>query len=157
VSAAAAEYAARRFPQVTWVVANADRRLPLLDGCVDVVSSIHGRRNAAECARLLEPRGYLLVAIPAPDDLIELRERVQGQGLKRERSEALVAEHDAHFELVDRFTARERHQLDRPALGDLLRSTYRGERRAAARKLETLNHLEVTLASDILVFRRRPR
>src|SRR5882762_1394841 len=31
LSTVAAEHAARRFPDLTWVVANADRRLPLLD------------------------------------------------------------------------------------------------------------------------------
>src|SRR5690606_1269304 len=34
LSAAAADRAARRFPRLTWVVANADRRLPLLDRSV---------------------------------------------------------------------------------------------------------------------------
>ena len=37
LSTAAIEHAARRFPDRTWVVANADRRLPLLDGSIDIV------------------------------------------------------------------------------------------------------------------------
>ncbi len=57
LSTAAAECAARRFPTLTWVVANADRRLPLLDGRVDLVLSLHGRRNPLECARIIAPNG----------------------------------------------------------------------------------------------------
>src|SRR6188768_3558122 len=73
LSVAAIELAARRFPSLTWVVANADRRLPLQDDSVNVVLSIHGRRNPSECARLLRASGVLIAVLPAPDDLVELR------------------------------------------------------------------------------------
>ena len=46
LSVAAAEFAARRFPSLTWIVANADRRLPLQDASVDLVLSIHGRTES---------------------------------------------------------------------------------------------------------------
>jgi SAM-dependent methyltransferase len=81
LSTAAAEHAARRFPASTWVVANADRRLPLLDHSVDVLLSIHARRLPDEAARVLKPSGALIVAVPGADDLIELRAMVQGEGL----------------------------------------------------------------------------
>ena len=38
---------------------------------------LHGRRNPDEAARVLVAAGYLFVAVPAFDDLIELREVVQ--------------------------------------------------------------------------------
>jgi 23S rRNA (guanine745-N1)-methyltransferase len=154
ISTAAAEHASRRFPPITWIVANADRRLPLLDGCVDVILSMHGRRNVAECARVLTPAGRLLVAVPAADDLIELRELVLGEGIARERTEALVAEHVPRFSLSQRFALRERHHLSAAALADLLRSTYRGERRAELHKLDGVSSLDVTLASDVLILER---
>jgi 23S rRNA (guanine745-N1)-methyltransferase len=81
LSTAAAEHAARRFPASTWVVANADRRLPLLDHSVDVLLSIHARRLPDEAARVLKPSGVLIVAVPGADDLIELRAMVQGEGV----------------------------------------------------------------------------
>ena len=151
LSTAAAEHAARRFPALTWIVANADRRLPLVDRSVDLVLSLHARRNAAECARVLQPVGLLLVAIPAPDDLIELRAVVLGQGIERGRSDALLAEHEPFFRLVEQSSARERQRLGRESLLDLLRGTYRGERASAAGRIEALGSLEVTLASDFFV------
>jgi SAM-dependent methyltransferase len=48
LATAAAEHAARRFPSHTWVVANADRRLPLLDRSVHLLLSLYGRRNPEE-------------------------------------------------------------------------------------------------------------
>ena len=64
ISAASAEHSAKRYPHVTWLVANADRRLPLIDRSVQVVLSLHARRNPEECARVLAPDGALLIAVP---------------------------------------------------------------------------------------------
>jgi 23S rRNA (guanine745-N1)-methyltransferase len=156
LSTAATAHAARRFPELTWVVANADRRLPLLDHSADLIVSVHGRRNPAECARVLKPGGWLLVAIPAPDDLVELREHVQGARVERDRGDALIAEHAPFFTVRERAVVRERPRLDREALKDLLRGTYRGERRSTADRVEALEDLEVTLASEVMVFTARP-
>jgi len=155
LSTAAAEYSARRYPALTWVVANADRRLPLLDQSANLILSLHARRNPAECVRILRPSGFLLIAVPAHDDLVELRAVVQGQGLERERADRLLAEHEPLFTLVDRSSVREQHRLEREALLDLLRGTYRGERTSAATRVGDLGSLEVTLASDFFLFARR--
>jgi 23S rRNA (guanine745-N1)-methyltransferase len=156
LSTAAAEHAARRFPNVTWAVANADRRLPLLDGSVELVLSMHARRNPAECARVLVRTGFLLVSVPAREDLLELRALVQGRALERDRAAALLAEHEPFFTLLERSSVRERHRLGREALLDLLKGTYRGERLSAADRVGALDSLEVTLASEIFLFAPRP-
>ena len=154
LSTAAAETAARRFPSLTWIVANVDRGLPLLDGSVHLVTSLNGRRHAAECARVLLPAGMLIVAVPAPDDLIELRAQVQGEGVTRDRADAVVAEHAPRFELVERFTVRQRHRLPGSVLRDLLRGTYRGARSSAASRVDALGTLDVTVASDVAVMKK---
>jgi 23S rRNA (guanine745-N1)-methyltransferase len=154
ISVDAIERGARRVPTLTWVVANADRRLPLLDASVALALSVNARRNAVECARVLAPGDYLLVALPAPDDLIELRALVQGEGVARERAGAVVEEHAALFSLAARQTVRERHSLEGPALRDLLAGTYRGARRSQQGHIG-LDMLDVTLAADLLIFRRR--
>jgi 23S rRNA (guanine745-N1)-methyltransferase len=152
LSTAAAEHAARRFPASTWVVANADRRLPLLDHSVDVLLSIHARRLPDEAARVLKPSGALIVAVPGADDLIELRAMVQGEGVTRDRTESLVAEHASRFVLRERASVRDRRRLDRALLLALLQSTYRGGRTSAAARVEALDHLDVTLSSELCLF-----
>jgi 23S rRNA (guanine745-N1)-methyltransferase len=155
LSSVAAELAARRFPGCTWIVANADRRLPLLDGSVELVLGIHGRRNPAECARVLRPGGFLVAALPAADDLAELRALVQGQNIPRERAAGFLKEHEPFFEQRAPSTARVRRRFARAELLDLLAGTYRGERRSMAAAVNALEELEVTLASDVLVLARR--
>jgi 23S rRNA (guanine745-N1)-methyltransferase len=155
LATAAVDHAARRFPQATWLVANADRRLPLLTASVDIVLSLHARRNPAECARILKPEGQLIVAIPAADDLIELRAAVQGHGIDRDRVPALVAEHGAMFTLEHQTTTRERVRVEPDLLALLLQTTYRGVRSREAARMGALEALDVTLASEVCVFRPR--
>lgn len=155
LSTRAIELAARQASTVQWVVANADRRLPLVDGTVSVLLSVHARRNPAEAERVLAPGGHLIVAIPAEDDLIELREAVQGDGTTRDRVGALIAEHAPHFTDGTRTTVRERRRLDGDQLRDLLAATYRGARHAVAARVAALDRLDVTFASEVVVFRRR--
>lgn len=156
LSPAAIDHAARQYPELTWVVANADRRLPLLDASAPALLSMHARRNPAECARVLAPGGALIVAVPAADDLIELRTSVQGEGATRDRADALIAEHAESFVVVRQEAVRERHHLSGDVLRDLLRITYRGARHAEAASVERLTELDVTLASELVVFAKKP-
>jgi 23S rRNA (guanine745-N1)-methyltransferase len=156
LSVAAVELSARRFPSVTWVVANADRRLPLQDDSVDVVLSIHGRRNPSESARVLKASGVLVAVLPSPDDLIELRTVVQGEGIERDRIDAMLAEHAANFKVVERLPIREQLTLERDALLNLLRGTYRGARFKLSERVEAMERMDVTLSSEMCVLRKVP-
>jgi 23S rRNA (guanine745-N1)-methyltransferase len=154
LSIAAATHAARHWPALTWVVANADRTLPLLAGCADVVLSLHARRNPAEVARVLKPSGVFLAAVPAADDLVELRALVQGEGTTRDRVPALAAELAPLLALDATFRVTDRHRFEPELLRALLDATYRGARRSAADRVAALGALDVTVASDVCVLRR---
>jgi 23S rRNA (guanine745-N1)-methyltransferase len=155
LSAAAAEQAARRYPHLIWVVANADRRLPLLDRSIDVIVSLHGRRNPADCARVIATDGRLIVAFPAADDLREVRAHLHGEATSRQRAEAVIAEHEPYFAVTGRDIVQERHQVDGDSLRDVLSGTYRGARTSEAERLGSLpSTLDLTIATEILEFRR---
>lgn len=155
LSVAAVDVAARRCPEITWIVANADRRLPLRDNSVDVALSIFGRRNPPECARVLTSTGALVVALPAADDLIELRQFVQGQGVERDRVEGMLHEHDTGFQLMERMLVREQLTLERDALLNVLRGTYRGVRRTLSDRVNAIERMEVTTSSELCVLKRK--
>jgi 23S rRNA (guanine745-N1)-methyltransferase len=154
LAAEAVDRAARDWPGLTWVVANADRRLPLLDGSVQVLLSVNARRNPPECARVLAAGGHLIVAVPASDDLIELRQVVLGEAHERLRAPDVIDAHQPAFSLVDHVTVREQRECEPAVLDDLLTATYRGERHASLTRRDALAAMAVTLAADVLVFRR---
>ena len=108
--------------------------------------------NPEECRRILTASGFLLIAVPAADDLIELREAVLGDAVERDRMSAVIAEHGRWFDVAETWTIRERRSLDRQALLNLLRGTYRGERSSESPHVQGLDRLEVTLASDVALF-----
>lgn len=157
LSTPAVDLAARRFPDLTWIVGNADRFLPWAPGSFDLVLSIDARLNAGEMRRVLKPEGRLLVAVPAPDDLIELRAAVLGEGVTRDRMERVEAMLADDFDLEGRQTVRETVRFSPEAARDALAATYRGARESRRERIEAIPEMDVTLSHELARFRARRR
>jgi 23S rRNA (guanine745-N1)-methyltransferase len=141
ISVPAIEAATKRYPECEWIVANADRFIPYGDGSFSLVTSITARMNAAEFRRVLGKNGRLLIALPAPDDLIELR----GQG--RDRIARTVDAFARDFTLVKQTRATTAADLDAAAVRDVLNSIYRPIR------TQPVEAMRVTFSLDLLLFR----
>lgn len=153
LSRRAIRLAAKRWPEGTWVLANADRFLPAADDSVDCIVSLFGRRPAAEIARVLKPGGRCIVAVPGAEDLIQLRERVQQTGRRRSRWETVVEQ------LQEEGLKFQQHQiwqtsveLQPDAIADALAMTYRAVRKTQHDRAENLSSMTVTLAADLMLF-----
>jgi hypothetical protein len=92
--------------------------------------------NAPEFRRVLRDDGHLVVAVSAPDDLIEIG------GAGRDRVERTIATF-ADFTLIDQRRITTVADLDAESARDILTATYR-PREASAGK--------VTLSLDALLF-----
>ena len=138
----AIDAAAKRYPECEWVVGNADRQIPYADASFSLVTSITARMNVDEFHRVLRDGGRLLVALPAADDLIELR------GAGRDRVDRTM-ETFAPFELVSRSQARTTADLDEAAVDDVLHSIYRPLQSRLPQATR------VTLSLDLLLFRKK--
>ncbi len=141
ISIPAIDAAARRYPACEWIVANADRFVPYADRSFSVVLSITSRMNTDEFRRVLREDGRLLIALPAPDDLIELR------GAGRDRVARTVEEFGRGFKLIERRRATTSADLDAAAVQDVLHSIYRPMRSQPA------GAMRVTFSLDLLLFR----
>jgi 23S rRNA (guanine745-N1)-methyltransferase len=73
LSKAAADLAARRYPDLIFVVADAQERIPLLDAAADAAISVFAPRPAGELARVTRAGGALVVAFAGPRHLGALR------------------------------------------------------------------------------------
>ncbi len=149
LSTPAIELAARRDPQAIWVVGNADRRLPLVDAAFVRITSLTARRNPEEFHRLLAPDGRLVIALPGPDDLLELRATALGRADRRERLEPAVAELAPFFELEATERITWTATLDEEGIAALLASTYRGGRTGREGRAMALAGRPITFSRDV--------
>ena len=69
----ATRMAARAVPRSTGVVLDLWRPLPIRDASADVILNVFAPRNPAEFARVLRQGGLLVVVVPTPSHLAELR------------------------------------------------------------------------------------
>lgn len=159
ISIPAVEAAARRYPpgaadgancepggaSCEWIVANADRFVPYADGSFSLALSITGRMNAAEFRRVLRDDGRLLVALSAPNDLIELRSRAGKPG--RDRVPQALETFAPEFKLIGRSQVTTAADLDADAAQDVLLSIYRPLRS------QPVEATRVTFSLDLLLFR----
>lgn len=149
LSTPAIELAARRNPEATWVIANADRRLPFADRSFDRITSLTARRNPEEFHRLLAPGGRLVIALPGPDDLIEVREAALGRGDRRERLEKALDELAPFFEVEGTERINWTAALDEEGIAALLASTYRGGRAGRQERARELAGTAITFSRDL--------
>ena len=90
---------------------------------------------------MLRDEGRLLVAIPSPEDLIELR------GVGRDRVRRTVESFADGFSLVERRRVATTADLDAAAVEDVLHSIYRPMQSQPA------TATRVTFSLDLLLFR----
>jgi 23S rRNA (guanine745-N1)-methyltransferase len=140
ICVAGVDAAARRYPECEWVVANADRILPYADRSFSILLSITARMNPGEFRRVLQEGGRLLIAIPAPDDLIELR------GSGRNRAVRTLDTFARGYRLIDTRRVSARADLDASAVRDVLISIYRPMQPRPAEAMR------VTFSLDLLLF-----
>ncbi len=141
ISVPAIDSAARRYPGCEWIVANADRFVPYADHNFSIVLSITARMNPGEFRRILRKDGRLLIALPGPEDLVELR----GQG--RDRVARTVETFASEFAIVEQRRVTTSAELDASAVQDVLHSIYRPMQ---SRPVEAMR---VTFSLDLLLFR----
>lgn len=145
ISIAAIDAAARRYPEVQWIVANGDRFIPYADSAFSLVLSITARMNGPEFRRVVREEGRLLVAIPAPDDMVELR------GPGRDRAARTIETFSADFTFVQQARVTTAADLTAEAMEDVRHAIYRPLQSQPA------GATRLTLSLDLLLFHPRPR
>jgi 23S rRNA (guanine745-N1)-methyltransferase len=151
ISTFAADAAARRYPpgdRCEWIVANADRFVPYADRSFSMVLSITARMNVGEFRRVLRDDGRLLVALPSPEDLAELRSHTGETG--RDRVARTVETFAPSFTLAGQRRVTTSAGLSADAVRDALVSIYRPMRS------QPVEAMRVTFSLDLLLFRPRP-
>jgi 23S rRNA (guanine745-N1)-methyltransferase len=147
--------AARAHERIGAVAADAWRPLPVRDGAVALALSVFAPRNGAELARVIEPGGALIVAIPTERHLAELVDALGLLSVDERKHERLAAKLDPYFGRARVSPLEWTLELDRAAVGDAVAMGPSGAHTDPA-MLDALDGpLAVTASVEVSV-RRRP-
>lgn len=95
----AARLAARRYPAACFAVADVWDRIPVADHSLDVLLDVFAPRNPAEFARVVRPGGLLVIAIPGPSHLLELRQALPLLGIQEGKEDHIREQFTGAFTL----------------------------------------------------------
>jgi SAM-dependent methyltransferase len=140
----AVRMAAKRYPASFFLVADLKSTLPLRDGTLDVMLNIFAPRNLAEYARLLAPAGLLLILIPGPTHILQLRQTLHLLDIEENKEQHVLEQSAMYFELLTKRSLTYDLALQREEITQLVMMTpnywhLSDEIRARMLALETLS------------------
>ena len=157
VSKEAVRCAAKRYKKAKWIVANGMRKLPFADRSLDVILSVLAPRNPEEFARILKPDGALVLGVPGPNHLIELRSRLAANaGDFEEKADEAAAKCTPHFKEAYRDLLSYQQTLSAAQLADLIQMTpiFWCSSPEAKADVQRLDQLTVTVSFVLLTLKK---
>ncbi|HLJ79980.1 MAG TPA: methyltransferase domain-containing protein [Ktedonobacterales bacterium] len=155
VAKEAARLAAKRYPDIHFAVADVKSRMPVADGSVALLLNVFAPRNPAEFARTVATGGTLLIAIPNPRHLVELRERYGLLGIEPEKEHHILAQLAPAFALAESAPLEYGMDLSSEDVRQLLQMTPNARHRERQGWQEAHHEAaQVTASFVVLAFRR---
>ena len=150
----AVQIAAKRYPNITWLVASG-AKLPITSGALDAVCSFFSPLPIEEMARVLTHDGHLMVATPATEHLYELRAALFDQ-VNPHQPEKFIDVLSVSFQLIEQQMVSYPLHLNNPALIQLLAMTpYAWKAKADKRyRLEQLDEFVTQASFQVYVFQK---
>ena len=140
---------------VDGLVADVWSPLPIRDGSTDIILNVFAPRNAAEFARVLRVDGLLLVVVPQPTHLQQLRESGLAVEMQADKAAHLAASLGAWFTLEVHEQFSRTVQLTPSEVTSLIGMGPSAHHSGPARMDSAGMDRVVTVAFDIFGFRRR--
>ncbi len=157
VSKEAIRCAAKRYKDITWIVANGMRELPVADDSMDCILSVLAPRNIEEFARILKPNGQLTLGVPGPNHLIELRSQLTDHADDfEEKADEAVTKCAPQFAETHRESLSYSQLLNCEQIADLIQMTpiFWNSSPEAKEKVQQLNELTITVSFALLTLQK---
>lgn len=150
----AARLAARQYPTARFIVADVNRQIPFADQSVQALLNIFAPRNPAEFARIAAPGALLLIVIPRPGHLLELREAFGLLTIEPEKRRRVIDQLNGRFALQYSRSLTIELNLTQPDLADLVQMTpnYWHLTPTKQAQLQALARLQTAAQFELLTF-----
>jgi len=157
LSKSAVKLASKRYPDVSFFVADVNRRIYVETASVHLLLDIFAPRNPVEFARVVVPHGRLLIVVPGESHLRGLREDLGLLGIEEDKEGRMLSRLAEWFELEDRRELAYALELDAAAAGDLVTMGPNHWHRTGADPIGTGEVTFATEASFVALTFRRSR
>ncbi len=157
ISKEAVRLAAKRYKDAIWIVANGMRELPFADESMDCILSVLAPRNTAEFARILKPGGALILGVPGPNHLIELRTLLNANSSDfEEKADEAAAKCTPLFTETARDHVAYESTLNSSQIADLIQMTpiFWNSNPEAQEKVRQHSCLRVTICIALITLRK---
>ena len=123
ISKEAVKLAAKQYKGIGFFAADVKRKILMADHSVRVLLNIFAPRDAAEFDRVVAKQGLLLMVIPSPRHLANLRSELGLLAIEANKRERVIENFGGAFKLVDERTIEYDMQLSSEELRDLITMT----------------------------------
>lgn len=151
IAKTAVKMAAKQDPTTQYIAADVNGRLPFLDQSIAFLLNIFAPRNVQEFGRIC--RGCLLIVIPTPNHLLEIRSQLNLLGIEPDKASKVIAQFRPLFNLLHEEKVRILLQLDPAQLNNLVLMTPNARHRDTQR-LSQIPLTETNAEMQILLFSR---
>ncbi|MEZ4645517.1 MAG: methyltransferase domain-containing protein [Chloroflexota bacterium] len=123
IAKTAVKLAARRDPATQFLVADTNQFIPCADESLHLLLNVFAPRHPVEFARVLAVGGHLLIVIPGPEHLAQLRAQFGLLDIEPEKQPKLVTQLADYFTLQQEQSVVFSLQLDKQQFNDLVQMT----------------------------------
>jgi len=123
ISKDAMRLAARRYRECCFVVANLKERFVFADDTLDILLNIFAPHNVEEFARVIVPGGLLMLVIPGPAHLLQLRQEFHLLNIEEQKQQHVMEQFARSFKLLTTATLHYTMHLDNTAISQLVMMT----------------------------------
>ncbi len=157
ISKEAVRMAAKHYRDVLFVVANLKERLVFADQTFNVMLNVFAPRNAQEYARVIVPGGVLIVVIPGPAHLLQLRSTLHLLSIEEDKQQHVIEQFADQFDLTMIMPVTYEQHLTKPeiALAVMMTPNYWHLSDQTRQAMEELTELQTQVAFTCLVLQRK--
>ena len=123
ISKEAIRLAAKRYHECSFVVANLKERFVFADGTLDILLNIFAPHNVEEFARVMTSGGLLMLVIPGPTHLLQVRQEFHLLNIEEQKQQRVIEQFAPSFKLLTTSTLHYTLHLENTALNQLVMMT----------------------------------